>query len=549
MATGGFSADTSDEVFDYVCSMCKEQNKTVNAAKYCVDCHDYYCSDCVNIHKSVPALKGHKIVDKEVGQEGKLPMVPTERCERHSYKPVDMYCQSHHIVECYTCMAVDHRTCQDVFYVPEFVKTRKNVVPEFLQRITNVETKLQDFLKSFNRECTDLQDNKLKEIDTAKRFTKSLEERIKEAEKDAIDMIEKRYTKLNEELQKNTDNVQKEVKNVGSTRADIDSIIQNESQAFVSMIFGGKSVSSAEKLCRNAEMIKLGRRVKFLLNPQCESLMAKKLCLGKVKCLSYSFVRNGEFNIKLSSDSSSCAIYGSCILADGSVIFSDRDNCTLKLIDGTALNVIHHYKLSSKSWEVCCMDNNEAAVCLPDEKKVLVVKVNHELSPERFIRVEFSCQGISFHDEKFYIADGTCLYICTTNGAILKTISRDSSGKSMFKSIFNVSVCRYNRRIFVNDIRLGVISLDIDGNIQHVVSNDIKYAHGLTEADNGKVLACGYSSKNVILLDENGAFEKVIIKDGLSGPMALCFNCSTGRLYVPNFQKDVVQIFELEDVD
>ncbi|XP_053374269.1 E3 ubiquitin-protein ligase TRIM33-like isoform X2 [Mercenaria mercenaria] len=139
MATGGVSADTSEEVFDHVCSMCKEQNKNVNAAKYCVDCHDYYCSDCVNIHKTVPALKGHKILDKEVGQEGKLPMVPTERCERHSYKPVDMYCQSHHIVGCYTCMAVDHRTCQDVFYVPEFLKTRKNIVPEFLRRITNVE--------------------------------------------------------------------------------------------------------------------------------------------------------------------------------------------------------------------------------------------------------------------------------------------------------------------------------------------------------------------------------------------------------------------------
>ncbi|XP_053374268.1 uncharacterized protein LOC123532973 isoform X1 [Mercenaria mercenaria] len=316
------------------------------------------------------------------------------------------------------------------------------------------------------------------------------------------------------------------------------------------MIFGEKCVSSAKEQCRNAEMIKLGKRVKFLLNQQCESLMAKKLCLGKVvRCLPYSFVRSGEFNIKLSSDSSSCIIYGSCILADGSILFSDRNNSTLNLIDGTALNVIHHYKLRSEPWEVCCMDNNEAAVCLPYEKKILVVKVDHELSLERSIRVGFSCKGISFHDETFYVADSTCLYICTKDGAILKSISRDSSGISMFSNIYNVSVCRYIKRIFVNDKLKGIASIDMDGNIQHVVSNEIEFARGLTEADNGKVLACGYHSRNVIFLDENGEFEKVVIKDGLYGPLALCFNCSTGRLYVPNITKYTVQIFEMGDID
>jgi hypothetical protein len=102
----------SDETRHLLCSPCKRKERNKEADKYCADCHDYYCSDCVTFHEDIPAMSGHKILDKDQvkdGTRGSLPVTTTQRCERHGFKPVDMYCQGHDSVGCSTCMAVDHR--------------------------------------------------------------------------------------------------------------------------------------------------------------------------------------------------------------------------------------------------------------------------------------------------------------------------------------------------------------------------------------------------------------------------------------------------------
>jgi hypothetical protein len=114
MATGG-KIDTdilSDEIFDVLCSMCKNGGKNSEGEKFCVDCHDYFCINCVKVHNQVPVLADHKVLDKsqvKLGTSKALPRAPAERCDRHSHKHIDMYCQNHDNVGCSTCMAIDHR--------------------------------------------------------------------------------------------------------------------------------------------------------------------------------------------------------------------------------------------------------------------------------------------------------------------------------------------------------------------------------------------------------------------------------------------------------
>jgi hypothetical protein len=114
MATGG-KIDTdilSDEIFDVLCSMCKNRGKLSEGEKFCVDCHDYFCINCVTVHSQVPVLAGHKVLDKSQVKSGtskSLPREPAERCDRHSHKHIDMYCQNHDNVGCSTCMTIEHR--------------------------------------------------------------------------------------------------------------------------------------------------------------------------------------------------------------------------------------------------------------------------------------------------------------------------------------------------------------------------------------------------------------------------------------------------------
>lgn len=100
--------DGSDETFDHRCSVCRTENKNVEAEKYCVDCPDYYCDKCAKGVHSAPALRKHKIIGKDAA-DGALPSFPTSRCEKHGHHIMNMYCKDHDEVGCYTCMIVDHK--------------------------------------------------------------------------------------------------------------------------------------------------------------------------------------------------------------------------------------------------------------------------------------------------------------------------------------------------------------------------------------------------------------------------------------------------------
>ena len=114
MASGGVDdLDAhSDEIFDLLCSVCRKKAQRTEATKFCVDCQDYYCSKCVKFHDNVPALSSHKFINKDQFHSGissKLTVIPTERCDRHGHKHVDMYCENHDNIGCSTCMVVEHR--------------------------------------------------------------------------------------------------------------------------------------------------------------------------------------------------------------------------------------------------------------------------------------------------------------------------------------------------------------------------------------------------------------------------------------------------------
>ena len=118
MATGG-DAPGKKEVNDYVdqvdfpCCICSKKKLRTEADKYCVSCGDYYCKDCVTLHDLIPHMEGHVLVGKSdfkgVFSSDKLPSVPTERCELHKLKIVDMMCKTHDQVGCATCMATLHK--------------------------------------------------------------------------------------------------------------------------------------------------------------------------------------------------------------------------------------------------------------------------------------------------------------------------------------------------------------------------------------------------------------------------------------------------------
>ena len=102
----------SAESYKILCTMCKHKDIHMKAELFCIECKDYYCVSCVKVHEDVPYLFGHTIhnlQDLQHKSSAAQQAVLTERCEKHPYKLVDMYCLTHDIVCCVLCQDDKHR--------------------------------------------------------------------------------------------------------------------------------------------------------------------------------------------------------------------------------------------------------------------------------------------------------------------------------------------------------------------------------------------------------------------------------------------------------
>ncbi|XP_060576728.1 uncharacterized protein LOC132734050 [Ruditapes philippinarum] len=547
------SVSSSHERSDIKCSACKEQNKNTSADKYCVDCQDYYCSECLKLHETLPALKSHKLLNTDEDKIGQLKMIPTEKCERHHFKTVDMFCQNHDEVGCATCMATDHRNCKDVFYIPEMIKTCE--VKGCEERISSLEKNFKELLDRFNNEDFYLKTNKQSEIDKINSYAKQIEDIIKQAAQDAIVQVEKQYENLWSELKWNYVKIRDQFEKFLAVKECIETTKENKSQAFVTFKLNTDEIVASEQAYEKASHIKLGQRFRFKIDPELkEKLIENRIILGNVKIQTYSFVHKGSYNIRLTSDKNDTHVDGSCVLSDGSIVLADYNNKNIKLVDVRKQLVVDEFIFQTVPTDVCSIERsckNEIAVCLPQEHKVSVIYIlNNKFCSDFDIKLDFYCFGIFCLDNILYISDPENIHLVDFNGKVLRTVSVNVKRHlSSHSQLHNIYVCSKNKNIFASCRLLEgrkLFCINDNGEIINIISKEKAWCSGLADAGNGKVFACGNDSKNVTLLNDRYEIEKVVIKDGLKKPNSMCFDFKSGRLYVSHVREDIVDIFEAD---
>ncbi|XP_053388419.1 transcription intermediary factor 1-beta-like, partial [Mercenaria mercenaria] len=255
MATGGLHVDTSDEIFDFTCSPCAEQNKNREAVRYCVECQDYYCQSCTDMHKMFPAMRGHKLLNKadfnSSSHQQNLPQVPTERCNVHKTKVIDMYCRDHDEVCCTSCVAENHRPCSSVTSITDVVKQREETERD-------VETLIQEF-SSLKKVCLQIKsggDESMSKIDLAKEMAyeaikhnrKELETVLDQLENTSRKQVEHEHRRLSnqhvEAKQKAMELENRLTKRISS----LQSSTSNKAQQFVSEKLGLKDLAEISEI-------------------------------------------------------------------------------------------------------------------------------------------------------------------------------------------------------------------------------------------------------------------------------------------------------------
>ncbi|XP_053402503.1 E3 ubiquitin-protein ligase TRIM33-like [Mercenaria mercenaria] len=236
-AKGGDNA--SDEIIDIKCCVCAGKNITREAEKYCVECKDYYCIPCTDMHKAFPLMRGHKLLDKADfsthGLQSSLPCFPIERCSIHKAKLLDMFCKNHDEVVCATCVAINHRTCQNIHSIPDEVDNlyKQSASDQTKKQLLAAKKAAEDIKKAKQQLLSELKKQKQRATDSIINYRKELEAELKRLETESVKEVDVQYNSTESDLLGEIKKAEKDIDDLEQSAAKLQKSNGNKAQEFV----------------------------------------------------------------------------------------------------------------------------------------------------------------------------------------------------------------------------------------------------------------------------------------------------------------------------
>ncbi|XP_060561317.1 uncharacterized protein LOC132721085 [Ruditapes philippinarum] len=374
MATGGWmNTDIlSDEVFDVLCKICKNKDKNTEGVKFCVDCQDYFCKKCVQVHSQVPVCAGHKVLDKSLVtsriSKGLL-RAPAERCDRHSHKHIDMYCQNHDNVGCSTCMAVDHRSCQDICYIPEFIQnnTYQSASTEIQTKLKEISKTLAEQVTNFKQDKQRLLKRKAKLLAHIRKFRQEINGQLDKMEKNSIDEIEDKVKHLEDKIEDNLKKLKDNMARVTLANDKLASPNTNQAEVFVHVKIGEDAANVANICIEDNKRKSTGDDIQFQPEKAILTLLEQYKSLGTLpKTPGTLFQIKGKQSICVTDTPQEVAtdFINPCCLKDGTIILALRYKNKLKRFHSNNYTITD-YPLPGAPLQVCSINAIQVAVTLP----------------------------------------------------------------------------------------------------------------------------------------------------------------------------------------
>ncbi|XP_060582342.1 uncharacterized protein LOC132738766 [Ruditapes philippinarum] len=543
----------SNETIDKVCNICKRKDKISEAEKFCIDCQENHCLKCVKVHEDVPLLGNHEILDKDQFQScssAYIPMSPTDQCERHTHKHVDMYCENHDVVGCSTCMAVDHRSCQGRFYISEYITNDVTIDP-IEEELKSCEKTLDENQTFFQRNKERLLKEKSSLLEDIKGLREKINTRLDKLEKKILREVNNVFTGLIEEAEKLFNLLQPCKESVKAGLHKLQSPSPSVQQTFVNYKRGIQIANYVDQQLGNISTQKQNITVDFIPDKRMQVLLEEIKCFGQVK---QHYSKNSLLEIKGKveksiTDRSKCNIVSACVAGDGSIILSDRSNRNLKRLDDSTFAVSEVYQLSGCPWQVCTIRQRKVAVCLTDIKTVEFVSIGNKMSTSNDIKTDFMCFALAYSCGYLYISDSnTSVYVYNLSGIKLKQFSMDSSGNNLFSDIRILAVNR--SRIYVTDSWKGLVILDTNGSSTGKVDGPkLKSAYGGSLTADGSLLVYDNGS-GILQYGENGKFVGKIpkpshtYKNTVWGQITICCNKQMTKLILAG-TSDKIEVYRI----
>ncbi|XP_065926243.1 tripartite motif-containing protein 2-like [Magallana gigas] len=194
---------------------------------HCVICKIHLCKECEGKHLSDKS-KQHKVVPFKY--RGAFP-----KCQKHSTKICDQYCEQCNIPICELCVSSDEHQTHDVGDILECLENKTQFLQKDLQDFEKkIHPKYQEILSSISEQKTDLKENSQKLTTTINKHGEDLHREIdifiQELKSDLDEMDTKHLAVLN----KQEDEITHTISEITQSIADLNKLLDSNDVSRVS---------------------------------------------------------------------------------------------------------------------------------------------------------------------------------------------------------------------------------------------------------------------------------------------------------------------------
>lgn len=526
---------------DMMCDICDVRHETKNAEYWCPECEEGLCLTCQEYHNISKASRHHQVILIE--NYNKLPKSMTEivtYCPEHTLK-FQNFCPHHEQLCCPVCISTSHRKCIDLLAIPELIKTSKTstLLDSMEHSLRDTENNLRKVIQDREQNLRIIQDQRQKVYDEIKVVRAQINSHLDFLERKVIEKLNTAELEVTSLIE----NLLEKLSQESNTVVDLHSTISATKQyaSDIQIFLGSKTIESdvekedkfVRSLSEDGSLQNMSLR--YTVDDKISNILTQITSFGSIsietsptldlpkleKDKQAQIMQQhtprliSDFNLILQSTFSIPKlmkppnINGCVICADGKMIFTDRNNNKLVILndDGTLVKEITCFPYTPNG--VTIIDYRTVAIS--QSRGIQIINIDTKQT-ERTIKARSRCHGVIHENGKLlwcekshginmiqlpddtvttvvkqdYLPD--CSYIATNSHMIYQTNCRDKTVKCY--TMKGEEMWEYNEGLgnpvgvtLDNDSNVYVISQN--GSSVFVISPDGKQGRQLLSSDDG----------------------------------------------------------------
>lgn len=551
--------EKSSSGFSSVCMPCQLDNRQEEAMGYCKVCMEYLCISCIGCHQRFRLTRNHPILQgSDISHDPKVTIDTgdAEPCEKHFDKLIEYVCHDHNIICCAKCIIAEHRSCKidsisELAHSFKDSQEYKNLVFDIEESNEKLKESREQILEAgkatksmFQSVVVEIQKFRLDAIAYLDNQEQSLLEkaRLKEEEyQKKITSAEKRRVNIHEEVLR--------LKDVLQTYKDQPFRLYIEARRAAAELSRCKSVSDnlLSSVCMQQYTFTPTEQLNAMIidNKTIGSFeVSKKQATSSESAADWEiddvFVSlKGKIKVSHRNDNSLSYISGIVQLNSDRLLVADKNNKALKLIDFSSEQITSVLRLSDAPWDVTRISGDEAAVTLPQGRKIQFVSTNEELSKSREVQVNGFCRGICNADGKLVTTyrDPAGVEILDLDGTLYKSIKFDQAGTGPFQrtSFVEIGTIAEEPFIFVSDSVLkSVTKINLNGEIVCTFRDlELTKPVGIAAVKDNCIAICDNDDRSVKMLAEDGEILRIVKQwECVDTPVKIALSLNSNTFYV-----------------